>query len=244
MRRIEIITPQNVPITYQLATVRERGLAFLLDAFILIGVITLLFSIISASELDATTRNSLTILINFPIFIFYSLAFEVFTGGQTPGKIALRIRVVKLNGHELSLTDYLLRWAFRWIDIWGSLGSVAALQVSSSDKGQRLGDLLADTSVVNSQTDFKVALSDLLKIKDKSDYEVSYPEVSAMNEQEMLTIKMALDQLKKYPNEAHYEIVHNTAKVIAQRLNLENRPKSSSEFLNKLIQDYVTITRS
>ncbi|MEX1188196.1 MAG: RDD family protein [Bacteroidia bacterium] len=244
MRRIEIITPQNVPITYQLASVRERGLALILDAFILVGVLTLLYSIISATGLDPVTRNSLVLLINFPIFIFYSLAFEVFTGGQTPGKIALRIRVIKLNGSELSLTDYLLRWAFRWIDIWGSLGSIAALQVSSSDKGQRLGDLLADTSVVKSQTDFRVSLNDLLKIKDKSDYEVTYPEVIAMNEQEMLTVKMALDQLKKYPNQAHFEVANNVSKNIAAKLQLGKYPKNSNEFLNTLIKDYVTLTRS
>jgi uncharacterized RDD family membrane protein YckC len=244
MRRIEIITPQHVPITYQLASVRDRAFAFVIDMMILGAVLGISYSLISSSNLNPSTMNSLISLINFPLFLFYTFGFEVFTGGQTPGKKAVRIRVIKLSGSELSLTDYLLRWAFRWIDIWGTLGSAAALQVSSSSKGQRLGDLLADTSVVKIQTDFKVTLENLLAIKDASKHEIRYPESKLMTEPEMLQIKMALDQARKYPNEAHQLVLKECAKTVCQRLEIEQVERKASEFLLRLITDYVTVTRS
>jgi uncharacterized RDD family membrane protein YckC len=244
MRRIEIITPQHVPITYQLASVRERAFAFIIDMIILGTTEGILYGIITSSDSDLTTKTAVISLVNFPLFIFYSLGFEVLLGGQTPGKKALQIRVIKLSGSELSLTDYLLRWAFRWIDIWGSLGSAAALQISSSVKGQRLGDLLADTSVVRLQTDFKVNLDDLLAIKDTSKHEIQYPEVIRMTEPEMLQVKMALDQARKYQNQAHLQVLNEISETLCIRLDIKQLESNSSSFLSRLLTDYVTVTRS
>lgn len=244
MRRIEIITPQHVPITYQLASVRERAMAFLVDMMILGATIGILYSMIMSSNIDYENKNAIVSLVNFPLFVFYSLGFEVFMGGQTPGKKALQIRVIKLSGSELTLTDYLLRWAFRWIDIWGSLGSAAALQVSSSGKGQRLGDLLANTSVVRLQTDFKVNLDDLLAIKDISKHEIQYPEVVRMTEPEMLQVKMALDQARKYQNQAHLQVLNEISSTLCKRLEIMQLESNSVSFLNRLLTDYVTVTRS
>ena len=244
MRRIEIITPQHVSITYYIASVRDRAMAFLLDAIILFGFLSISSTVIYSLNLDSTTISSLLILINFPVFIFYSLIFEVLTGGQTPGKMALKIHVIKINGAETSLTDYLLRWAFRWVDIWGSLGSIAALQVSSSEKGQRIGDVLADTTVVKVRGDYHVTLKELLNIKKIDDYEVSFPQAKQMKEKEMLLVKLALDQHKKFPNEEHSAILKTCANKIKARLGIEETKSDPRQFLNVLLRDYITLTRS
>lgn len=243
MRRIEIITPQNVPILYQLASVRERMLAFLLDILILLITLYIIY-LICASSFDEDTLLTITFLFLLPIFMFYSLGMEVFNNGQTIGKKAMRIRVVKLTGLELSLSDYLLRWAFRWIDIWGSLGSIAALKVSSSTRGQRIGDLLADTTVVRTSADFTVSLQELLAIKSTTDHEIAYPGIKRMKEEEMLLVKMVLDQYKRFPNPAHHRVIEQTAKGIAERIDLDHVPKDKQGFLVRALTDYVTLTRS
>jgi uncharacterized RDD family membrane protein YckC len=244
MKRIEIITPQQVPITFQVAPVRERMLAFLLDAIILFGIITLMYTLLSAIKIDDSSAEILNLLIISPFFIFYSLAFELFTGGQSPGKIAMKIRVIKLSGQELSLTDYFLRWAFRWIDIWGSLGSIAALQISSSGKGQRLGDLLADTSVIRIQGDYKIKLDEILKIDSMEGYEPMYPQIIQLSEKEMLSLKMALDQYKKFPNTGHLKVLASCSVRLRERLGIPPEKSDPLVFLNRLLKDYVTITRS
>ncbi|MCB0819031.1 MAG: RDD family protein [Bacteroidetes bacterium] len=244
MKRIEIITPQQVPITYQLASVRDRLLAFLLDSLILFSSIGLLYTIIASFNLSPEDFKTYEIVVISTVFLFYSLVFEIFSGGQSPGKIALKIRVIKLNGNELSLTDYFLRWAFRWIDIWGSIGTVAALQISSSGKGQRIGDVLADTTVVRIQSEYQISLKEILKIEAKEAYEPEYPAVAEMTEKEMLGIKMALDQYKKFPNTQHQKVLVSCAIRMRERLSIPPEKSNPVTFLNKLLKDYVTLTRS
>jgi hypothetical protein len=152
--------------------------------------------------------------------------------------------VVKLTGSDLKSSDFLLRWMFRWIDIWLSLGSLAALKVSSSPKGQRIGDVLADTTVIRQQHDFKVVLNDLLAIRSKDNHEVKFPAAVNFKEEEMLLVKQVLDRYRKFDNEAHKKILVSTAKKVSQRLNLDVFPGAADEFLKAVLVDYITLTRS
>ena len=79
---------------------------------------------------------------------FYHLAFEVLNNGQSPGKRIMNIKVVTLHGRTPKAQDYFLRWIFRLLEITGCLGVVAILYISSTEKNQRIGDLLAQTTVV------------------------------------------------------------------------------------------------
>ena len=243
MRRIEIITPQNVPIQYQLANVRERAIAFMLDMVILFISLLFLFLLLQ-SFLDSDSMEIVYLGVLLPIFLFYSFAFEFFLNGQTPGKKVIGLRIVKLSGTDLSISDYTLRWAFRWIDIWASLGAIAALKISASHNGQRIGDLLADTSIIKIKPDFNVTLNDLLSIKKVDAVEIEFPSVIQFNDQEMLLIKQLIDRQKKYPNVAHQELIKNTARGVASRLGLDKYPGDARVFLSKTVSEYVAITRS
>jgi len=243
MRRIEIITPQNVPIQYQLANVRERAIAFMLDMVILFISLLFLFLLLQ-SILDSDSMEVVYLGVLLPIFLFYSFAFEFFLNGQTPGKKVIGLRIVKLSGTDLSISDYTLRWAFRWIDIWASLGAIAALKISASHNGQRIGDLLADTSIIKIKPDFNVTLNDLLSIKKVDAVEIEFPSVIQFNDQEMLLIKQLIDRQKKYPNVAHQELIKNTARGVASRLGLDKYPGDARVFLSKTLSEYVAITRS
>jgi len=244
MRRIEIITPQNVPIQYQLANVRERAFAFAFDLMILFFLSLFLFLGLLMFLSGSENLETAFYVIVFPIFTFYTLFCELAMNGQTPGKRVMRIRVVKLTGSNLTLSDYLLRWLFRWLDIWVSFGAIAALQISSSGKGQRVGDVLADTSVVRQKADYVVSLKDLLGIKTKSEHEVKYALVSNLKEDEMLLVKQVIDRFRKFRNESNKEILKETARGIANKLGLERYPGNAIEFLQEVLVEYVTVTRS
>ena len=244
MRRIEIITPQNVPIQYQLANVRERALAFAFDLMILSFISLFLFLVLMIFTSDNDARLTAFYIGVFPVLTFYTLFCELVMNGQTPGKRVMRIRVIKLTGSNLTLSDYLLRWLFRWLDIWVSFGAVAALQVSSSVKGQRVGDVLADTSVVRQRADYVVSLKDLLSIKTKSGHDISYPLVNSLKEEEMLLVKQVIDRFRKFRNDSNKEILKETAKAVAERLGLQKYPGNAMEFLQEVLVEYVTVTRS
>jgi uncharacterized RDD family membrane protein YckC len=244
MRKIEIITPQNVPVQFQLANVRERAMAFFFDCLIMFFVSLFLFLFLVADAANSEMQTLIFYCIVFPIYTFYSLFFETLLNGRTPGKAMLKIRVVKLSGSDLKISDFLLRWLFRWIDIWLSAGSLAALQVSSSTNGQRIGDLLADTTVIRQQHDFKVVLNDLLAIRSKQNHEIQFEKAIVFKEEEMLLVKQVLERYRKFDNEAHKKILVETAKMVSQRLNLDVFTGAADEFLKAVLVDYITLTRS
>lgn len=78
----------------------------------------------------------------------YSIAFEAFWNGQTPGKRLLGIRVVGGDGRPPTLVAAILRNipAIAIFSVFQHL--VATVAISSSDRGQRLFDRIASTYVV------------------------------------------------------------------------------------------------
>ena len=97
-------------------------------------------------------------------FILYQLASEILANGQSWGKKALRIRVVRLDGQEPSLSDYLLRAVFYLLDAFLSFGAIGAIFVTSSVKNQRLGDMTANTTVIRTEGSMQVSLDNILNI--------------------------------------------------------------------------------
>ncbi|MBU7018513.1 MAG: RDD family protein [Theionarchaea archaeon] len=79
-------------------------------------------------------------------FLYYTF-FEAYMKGQTPGKMAVKIKVVKVSGEPIDIGESLIRNILRVIDsIFVYL--VGFIILSMSDKKQRLGDMAAGTVVV------------------------------------------------------------------------------------------------
>jgi uncharacterized RDD family membrane protein YckC len=242
MKNIEIITTQNVVLQYELATLRDRGLAFLVDLAVLLVSLSI-FSAIGFAALGETETGSTVVAVLLTcIFIFYSLVFESLTKGQSLGKMALRIKVIKIAGGQATFSDYAGRWAFRMIDIYFSLGSVASILIMSSAKGQRIGDIVANTAVVKLETRLNLDLQSLLAIH-KQDYAPLYPQARKLKEEEALLIKSALDRYRKYGNDAHEEVLELLARRVQTVLDISNPSANHEHFLRSVLQDYVVLTR-
>ena len=238
---IAINTTQNVTIEYELASVRERIIAFLMDYFIIIGGIILSIFLVSIISRDQFTEYFIYFFI-IPFYVFYSLTSEVIGNGQSLGKKALGIKIIKLNGKEPTTSDYMMRWAFRLIDIYVSLGMVASALISSGNKGQRLGDLIANTTVVRLRPSRTVSLREILSIKTLMDYQPVYTNVRLLREEEMILIKQVIERFSKYKNEVHHEALNRIAIATAHKLSVEE-PKDKLEFLRTLLKDYVVLSR-
>ncbi len=241
MRSIDILTSQNVTINYELATLRDRIFAFIIDIitltvgfFILLLVIELFFG-----NMKTTGRY----IIALPFFTFYSLVSEILMDGQTLGKKALGIKVVKIDGIEPSMNDYLIRWAFRAIDIVFTMGAVACMLISSSAKGQRLGDIVANTTVIKTSPAQKIFLIDILSIRSLSNYKPVYTNVTQFTEADMLLLKEVLDRYNRHRNPAHTEALNESLQIVKQKLALEVLPADKTGFIRTLIKDYVALSR-
>ncbi len=242
MRTIEITTTQNVSIEYELAAIRERIIAFMIDSIIMW---TSIFILLIVVELATTgdMRRYVFYIVWVPIFFFYTLLSEILANGQSWGKKAMGIKVVKISGTEGGVSDYLIRWTFRMVDIYFSLGSVATLLISSTEKAQRLGDVIANTAVIKVKPKSNLRLKDIIRIRSLQNYVPQYPEIKHMSEAEMLVVKNVIDRAKKYPNTAHREAVNDLVEVLRERLNITEQITEPIAFLRTVINDYIVLTR-
>jgi uncharacterized RDD family membrane protein YckC len=240
MRKINIITTQNVTIEYELATVAERFSSSVIDGIIILVTSFALFQLWTSSGNGSNFIPFQFFL--FPISFLYHLLFETFNNGQTLGKKFLKIRVVKTNGEHPGFFDFLMRTVFRLVDITVSMGTLAMIMVSSSAKGQRLGDFFADTTVVRLLNANRFSLNRILSMDKLKQSEPKYPGVIKFTEDEMMLIKETIDRCKMYPNQGHKEALELLIKKIEGQLNVV-APDDRLLFLNTLIRDYVSLTR-
>lgn len=245
MKTVDIITSHNVAIDYEAASVMNRGVASFLDLLIMGAYFLLILFVSAAFGINSMSFNISTIIfyILFLPILFYSVLFEYLLKGQTVGKLAMGIRVVKLNGENANLSDYTMRWAFRIIDFWISAGSVAAIFIASTEKGQRLGDILAQTAIVKNKPEQVYSIKDILNIMDRSKHEPSYLGVARFTDEDMILIKNAISRVQKYPNEPHKQLIRELANKAAAELNLPEVPEKKLTFLKTLLQDYIVLTR-
>lgn len=253
MKTVEITTTQNVTITYELAILWQRIVAFLLDflivfvsawilAFILYGVAMLLIFIL---VLAFGPPSPVTLLRGgFPfVFIAYFTISTLKLRGQTLGKRAMNLKVMKFNGQSLQLGDVLLRDLFLFVEALMTLGTLGSLLIGATERNQRLGDILANTVVVKQTDNYTVSLKGLLGLKTADNYRPLYPEVTRLQEEELVLVKQTLDRLRQYPTDAHQEAVEELAAAIEGKLNIRRGNNTPGSFLQQLSQDYVVLTR-
>lgn len=241
MKIIEIKTTQNVVLQYELADLRERVVAFLIDSAILFFGLLILISLLTMA-LSGTAMHAVLYL-SIAVYIFYSLTFELLNNGQTPGKMAMRIRVIKATSGHATFPDYAARWVFRLVDIFLSFGGIASILIASSSKSQRIGDIVANTTVVKLSPSMNLNLQDILNLHSSTSYKPEYTQAKQLIEEDVLLIKSALDRYRAYQNRAHAEAIKMLARKIAHILRLTTLEKNDVQFLETVLKDYVMLTR-
>jgi uncharacterized RDD family membrane protein YckC len=239
LQSIDILTSQNVTISYELAGLQDRIFSFIID-YIALNLIAFLLGTVLNMFADNTV---VYFVVYIPVTLFYSLISEILLNGRSLGKIALGLKVVKIDGITPSLSDYFVRWAFRVIDIVFSLGAVACMTISSSPKRQRIGDMIANTTVIKTNPKQNLTLADILNIRSLDNYTPQYPGIKSFTEQEMLLLKEVLDRYNRYDNKAHSDALHEAVYKVMHRLGMNKIPEDKIGFIKTLIKDYVALSR-
>jgi len=235
MKKIEIVTSHNITVVYTLASAMERLLASAIDL-----VIVCLYALFVMLGFDGNSVSFYVLV--FPVILLYHFLFELFNDGQSLGKMLLKLKVVTLNGRSPNTVDLFLRWIFRTIDVTLSFGTVAFLFIVSSAKNQRIGDILAETSVINLKSNQFVDLETLNRIDD-NEREILYPEVTKYNDKDMLLVKDALERVNRIPNQASRLLIEKLVKKIETDLSIQNVTLGPNEFLKQILSDYILLTR-
>ncbi len=235
MEYVNIETTQNINLEFKTASIGDRILATAFDLLIQIIWIIIWLIILGGTN----NLNLWHTILTLPI-LFYSLLFELFVNGQTPGKMVLKTRVVKLDGSELTLGNCLTRWIFRLLDISLLSGTVALLSILLSNKSQRLGDIAAGTTVVKLTNNNLLEETTYLQVPEN--YNPKYPEVYHLSDSDAQTIKEVLNTIKKngYLTSSPHEdpLLSKTRQAIQQKLKIEQLDIASQEFLENVLLDY------
>jgi uncharacterized RDD family membrane protein YckC len=240
MDTIEIQTTQNVNIEYPVASIGDRVVAGLIDQLIMIGyLIAIIFIYIWL--LDATDGSSFYypvayFIILFLPFFFYHLLCETFLNGQSFGKKIMKMRVVKLDGSQAGILSYFLRWIIAPIDIYFTYGSVGLITILINGKGQRLGDLAANTTVVKLK--IVVKLEDTILHTIPVHYEVKFLQVNVLSDKDIAIIKDVLDLNYKHPDAMMYERILQKAKESVEKKMGVNSTMHPLYFLDMVMKDY------
>lgn len=193
-------------------------------------------------SLVAFSNTFLFYFLIFFVFAFYHLAFEILNNGQSLGKQILKIKVVTLHGRTAKPQDYFLRWIFRTLEITGCFGIIAALYISSTEKNQRIGDMLAQTTVIKLRSNQIYNLKALVNMGEKK-REIQYPKITMYNDTDMMLVKDAMSRHKKNPNDENRKFLYTLADKIAEDLEVTLDARRKGKFLETVLMDYITLTR-
>jgi uncharacterized RDD family membrane protein YckC len=255
MNTIEFESAHHVKIEYELASTLQRMLAFTIDTTIFLVYYFFMTFLLSSSSMYASFGSELFVtllLIKLP-WIFYHPICEYFANGRSIGKLATGIRVVTQNGDRPGLREVFTRWIFRgdflWITadatilLWLVFGVCGVLFSGTSMRKQRLGDSMAGTVVIRNKSNVQYTLREVLNIKNISNHQATYPNVTRFTDEDMLLIKNTIQRVQLYPNEETKRFAIELAEETARLLGLPEPPPKRLEFLQNVLQDYVVLTR-
>lgn len=232
MDTLRIDTAQNIDIEQPIASIGERIAATAID------LIFITIYMIAISFIGGTLKLKAFWIIAFIPVALYSLISELAMDGQSWGKQAMNIKVVKIDGTPVSFSSYFLRWVTRILEIFVTFGAVGTLTIILNRKGQRLGDMAANTTVIRVS---KKNLKELSLVKVPDNYQVVFPEVSQLSINDINTIREVL-QIMRTVNEVKNAklLATKTREAIEQKLNIQSDMKIVP-FFQTILRDYTFI---
>ncbi len=253
---IQFETPENVQVTYEIAGLGSRFVAWFEDQLILLVLLFIVFLCLlflgmgnawvvanyfpsGVDEKDSAFYfiGLATLIMGFANFIYFGLS-ELLMRGQTIGKRHAHIRVVKLNGYALDAGSILMRNAFRVLDHIPLLWIVPAF----APRSQRLGDMLAGTLCISDEQKTLGSLREVLLARPATEREFRF-DIGALNrarQTDIEAVERILENIPTMTEERQAYLLEIICNPLAERLQVpEPDPGSRRQFLEDfLAADY------
>ncbi len=215
----------------------ERLLAFAIDMLIKIGYITIWNMTVGAfQDMDQWSQIGINTLLGLPL-VFYTLVLEALMEGQTIGKKLMKIKVVKIDGYQASLADYVVRWFFRIVDIY--IFGLGFFIILFSKRSQRLGDMAAGTAVILLRDKVNIRHTILEDLQD--DYQPTYPTVIKLSDNDARIIKDTFTTAKSTND---YQTLIKLRKKITEVIGVKVINGNDVQFIDTILKDYNYYTQS
>lgn len=155
-------TPESVAVGYDVAGVGTRFLAALIDTALqtLILIAFAVVTLVTGTTLHGASAYAIVaigIFIINAVLLGYYIFFELIWNGQSPGKRAMRLRVIQTSGYPVTPFAVLIRNVLRLIDFLPALYGFGVITMIANSRARRLGDLMAGTLVIKEGRDVNLS---------------------------------------------------------------------------------------
>jgi uncharacterized RDD family membrane protein YckC len=148
-KTLQIQTPEGVVFSLTTAGVFSRFLAWTIDGTVVIAASSLIGTATAFIALISPDFAQALFVILYAVF---SVGYGIFTEwrwrGQSLGKRIMRLRVMDASGLKLQFSQIIIRNLLRPVDLLPALYLLGGMFLYWSQRGQRLGDLAANTVVI------------------------------------------------------------------------------------------------
>ena len=233
MADFKIQTAQNVSIQQNLAGIGQRILAYILDALFLFVSYVVIFMLLSWSGLvDRMGSWAFVSVLSLPYILYYPV-LQYWNNGKTLGKQLAKIKVVKIDNSHPKLGDFLIRWIFRLFEV-DIFGGIAIISILVSEKNQRLGDMVARTTVVSEVKKQKLSNSIFEDID--TTYQPVFPQAQNLSEKDAKLIKSVYLEAKRFNNR---ELLRKLSAKVEDLLEIErSKDMNYLTFIDTILKDY------
>lgn len=145
----EVLTGEAVALDVQPVGFFMRALGAVIDMLLVIVLFLLFVWVLSwvdaAGALPPTLAPMLTITVLVLLLVVLPTTVETASRGRSLGRLAVGARIVRSDGGASGFRQAFIRALIGVVEIWFTLGALAAMVGAFTPRSQRLGDLVAGT---------------------------------------------------------------------------------------------------
>jgi uncharacterized RDD family membrane protein YckC len=170
--------------------------------------------------------SGVILLVLFLLEWGYYVVAETLMGGQSPGKRAFGLRVVKRGGQPLGFADSVLRNLLRGADVLPLFYALGVVTATVDPLFRRLGDLVADTVVVSEHG--RRAIESVLQVNvtPTSKELAAIPHGVALAPDELAALEAFLRRRAMLAPAREVELAEMVAPLFARRFGIRYRDPS------------------
>ena len=228
VERSGIVTPEAVVLEFETAGMASRMLAALVDSaiqlLVLLGILLASFGLAEAGIDAGGLGNAFLYVVLFLLLFAYPAGFETLWRGRTPGKAALGLRVVTVEGGPIRFRHAAIRAILGLVDKYVFSAVPGVLAVLLTRRNQRLGDLVAGTIVLRERSGARTPQAVAFAAPRGLEAYVAALDVSALDRADYVTIRSFLLRAPTLAPAARDALARQVATPVLARLHTTPPP--------------------
>jgi uncharacterized RDD family membrane protein YckC len=174
------------------------------------------------------------LLTEFTISTGYFIFWEMVTGGRSPGKLLVGLRVVRRNGLPIDLRSSIVRNLMRAVDMLPAEYVFGLISILLSSSGERLGDHVAGTIVV--RLDRPETSAEIPRAEHAEALILTRAQLARIGPREMQLIRGVLRRSSTLEGSRRQALLAEAAQAMRVRLDLVELAESdNAAFLSNLL---------